>query len=399
MNRVLKSKNVSCLTAIFFLIAAVVLVASAPVMAEEQSLEYYKMLSLLEYKGFGQFNSQVETMVTVKKQDLMDGKFAKYLISADNVDLTAGQNPQGMSFVLDRQTKNISGLGGDMKFIENVNNQCVPAISQVTKANVGTTWKQSFDLSPLSASLGEINFTLTAINLTTEAFGDMIAVRAISQPFLIQAVAADGEPGDVKCKIGTVYLFSPEIDDIYMSISVFEATTKINGKKEKLRSEVATYKTDAAGVAVDLTGIGKKFEKLIKKIGLRKKAMKIKDQADLPRWAAVECLQAVKAANICAALSCEGAVNPVGMVFGPTSGLLGAQGTGFGIGGSIAGGTVGGALAGGVGGVGGGIAGGATIGGVGLGTAGVIGGATAGGIAVAGGGGGSSSSSSSAITP
>ena len=395
-NRVLESKksmSVSCLAATFLLIAAVVLIASAPAAAEEQSIEYYKMLSFLEYNGFGQFDSQVETMVTVRKQDLMDGKFANYLISADNVDLTAGQNPQGISFVLDRQTKNISGLGGNLKFLENVNNQCVASISQVTKANVGKTWKQSFDLSPLSDSLGEINFTLTAINLSTEAFGEMLAVRAISEPFLIQAVAADGDAGDVKCKIGTVYLFNHEIDDIYMSVSVFEAITKINGSKEKLRYEVATYKTDAAGVAVDLTGLGKKFEKLVKKLGIRKKAMKTKDPADLPRWAAVECLQAVKAANVCAALSCEGAVNPVGMVFVPTGGMVGMQGGGLGLGGGL--GTMGGMLSGGVGGVGGGIA----AGGIGLGTGLAIGGATAGGIAVAGGGGGGGSSSSSPTTP
>jgi len=119
-----------------------------------------------------------------------------------------------------------------------------------------------------------------------EAFNDMIAVRALSEPFIVKAAKEEGTGvGGLRSRINAVYLFDPEIDDVYLSISAFEATTNINGFKETLRHEVATYKTDAAGASVAMTALGKKFEKLARKMGLTKKSLKVVKESPLPQWA------------------------------------------------------------------------------------------------------------------
>ena len=110
----------------------------------------------------------------------------------------------------------------------------------MTKDNVGKTWKQSINLSSFGDSLpGELRFTLTAIELNTDVFGEMIAVKALSEPFFIKAGG-----GSVRSTINTVYLFDPKIEELYLSVSVFEATKDVDSKKT-LRHEVATYRTDA----------------------------------------------------------------------------------------------------------------------------------------------------------
>ena len=166
---------------------------------------------------------------------------------------------------------------------------------------------------------------MTAIQLKTEKFGEMTAVRALSEPFVVKAAKEDGSDGSVKARINTVYLFDPEIEDIYLSISVFEATTKISGFKEKLRHEVATYKTNAEGVPVDLSGLDKRFEKLVRKVGLTRKSLKVAKESPLPQWSKSEGLRAVQVANLCAAIACEGALNPVAIVCIPVAQTVAIQ--------------------------------------------------------------------------
>lgn len=358
--------------------------------AESEGVQHYKMLSTVEYAGKTQFRNQVEMLFTVRKEFLSDDK-VEYSISTNDFELIGSEMEPGerlssneLSFVIDGKTRGLTGCGGDLALLEKVNNQCVRSLKKVTKENIGKTWKQSFRLSFLDHLLtDELKFTLTAIQLKTKVFGEMIAVRALSEPFSVKAVKEEGGVGDVKCRMNALYVFGSEIEEIYLSISVFEATTKINGSKEKLRYEIATYKTDASGAAVDLNGLGKKFESFARKVGLGRKAIKVKKESPLPQWAQYEGLAAAQVTNLCAATACEGGLNPVASVclpaartialqsegklamakqLGAISGLLvksipGASGmqvavapaafmgVGWGTAGAIAGGTVGGAVA------------------------------------------------------
>ena len=47
------------------------------------SEEHYKMLSMLEYSGAGQFSNQVEALFTVDRQLLPDNK-VQYVLSTDD---------------------------------------------------------------------------------------------------------------------------------------------------------------------------------------------------------------------------------------------------------------------------------------------------------------------------
>jgi hypothetical protein len=145
----------------------------------------------------------------------------------------------------------------------------------------------------------------------------------LSEPFFVQT----GE-GSVRSRLNAIYVFDPRIENIYMSISVFNAETNAYGFKETLRHEVATYRTDAVGTSVDLTGLGDKFEKFVQKVGLSRKQVKVNEKAPLPRWARSEGLKASQAANICAAMACEGALNPVVIVCIPSVRMVGMQSMG-----------------------------------------------------------------------
>jgi len=379
-------------------VVLLVLLCQMGVVMGSESVQYYKMLSSVEYTGKGQFRSQVETLFTVRKQPLSDDK-TQYFISSSDFELVEGNlNPEQqsssgeLSFVIDRKTRHLLGATRELSFLETVNNQCASSLKKVTKENIGKTWKQSFDLSFLGNAIpGELKFTLTAIQLKTDVLGEMIAVRALSEPFVVKAMKEDGELGSIQSRINAAYLFDSEIEDIYLSISVFDAKTKLNGFKETLRHEVATYRTDAAGVSVDLNGLGrmgKKFEKFVRKLGLTTKRLKVVEESPLPQWVQSEGIVAAQIANICAAMACEGSSNPVATVSIPVARTVALQGIGkLATAKQVA--TVSSMLVKSVPGVGGmKIAVAPAFMGVGLGTAGAAAGGTVGAVAVAGGGGG-----------
>jgi hypothetical protein len=361
-----------------------------------EDTDHYKMISVLEYTGKGQFRSQVETLFTVRKRLVSDDK-VQYFISANDFDLAEDNMKSGqqsshseLSFVIDRTTGYLSEASSEWEFFEKVSNECVKAVKQVTKQNVGKTWKQSFDLSFLEHLFaGQLKFTLTAIPLETEAFGEMVAVRALSEPFVVKAAKKGGGTGPVRSRINAAYLFDPEVEDIYISISVFEATTNVNGFKEELRHEMATYKTDPAGVAVDLSGLGKKFEKLARKVGLSTKSVKVVKESSLPQWVQYRGLAAIQVTNLCAGTACESALNPVATVCMPAARTVALQGAGkLTAAKQIA--TISSLLVKNIPGLGGmKIATAPAFMGMGLGTTtGAVAGGTAGAIAIAGGGGG-----------
>lgn len=285
-------------------------------LSDSTDVEHYKMLSTVEYTGQGQFKHQVETMLTVEKEYLSENN-VRYSISSNNFDISNSnsnteQGTNELTFILNGKTKRLSAGGRNVALLEKVHNYCENSLQKITKQNVGKTWKQSFDLSSFDYSLPKnLSFTLTAIEENTETFGKMIAVRAISEPFVIRVVKAQEGLKDVKSKIRAAYLFDQDIEEVYLSISVFEASGNIETSNEKLRHEVATYKTNSKGAAVNLEGLSKDFEKFIRKVGLTNKNVEVVKEASLPRWAQAEGLRAAQVCNVCAATSCEGAPNPV----------------------------------------------------------------------------------------
>lgn len=302
--------------------------------AQNESDQYYKMLSALEYSGTSQFRNEIETLYAVKRLASADDK-VRYILSTNDEEKGNKQNSstqsslKNMSFVLDSKTQKISAAGEDLAFLETVSNQCTNNLKKVTKTNIGKTWKQSFDLSTLGGSAPkEIKFTLTAIQVKTESLGDVIAVRALSEPFSVNVVNEKGGAGSLQCKINSVYVFDKEFKDIYLSLSLFRATTNINGFNETLQHTVAARMTDADGKAADLSDLGKNkdFDKFVSKLGITNK-LEVVNAASLPQWAKSEGIKTAQVANICAGTSCEGALNPVASVFMPAARVVELQGS------------------------------------------------------------------------
>jgi hypothetical protein len=306
------------------------------------------------------------------------------------------QASSDFSFVIDKSTGLMSAAGRELAFWAQVNNETVKSLDKVTGEYIGKTWKQSFELPSLDQFLpAGVKLTLTAKEFETKVLGKLIGVRALSEPFFVKAPNSKGGLGSIRSRVNSLYVFSADMEDVYMSISVFQADTSMNGRKEKLRHEIATYKTDASGASINLSGLGKKFEQFARKVGLSPKALKIVKEGPLPQWAMGEGLSAAQVGNICAATACEGAPNPVSMIYVPVARTIAMQsfGTIASIGTT---GTISGALATSLTGVTGmKIAAAPTVMGMSAGTAAAVaGGGTA--VAVASGGGGGGSDRSAA---
>lgn len=301
--------------------------------SQDKTVHRYKLLSTLEYSGQGQFSSEFETLCTVKKL-ISSGDKVQFCLSANDADLPGDKLNAGeqislkeLSFVIDDKTQHLSATGTELAFLEKVSNQCVRTLKKVAKENVGKTWKQGFDLSSLGNSLpGELRLTLTAIPVKTEAFGELIAVRALSEPFSVKTAEDKTGVGSVQCRVNCVYVFDPELEDIYLSVSIFRAATNVRGFNEMLQHSVATRKADAEGKPLDLSELGKDkdFEKLVSKLGVTSNVAVVKG-GSLPQWAKVDGVRAAQVANVCAATSCEGALNPVATVFLPAAQIIQLQ--------------------------------------------------------------------------
>ncbi|MDO8303594.1 MAG: hypothetical protein Q7T18_10160, partial [Sedimentisphaerales bacterium] len=138
------------------------------------------------------------------------------------------------------------------------------------------------------------------------------------------------------------------------------------------------------------------------KVGLTTEAVKIEKLSTLPQWVRSDGFRVIQASNICAAIACEGALNPVATFYVPAARTVTMQGaSALGATGNTI--TVGSLLAKNVAGIGAmKIAVAPTF--MGLGSSGAIllggGAAVAGGaVAVGGGGGGGGSSHSTVASP
>jgi hypothetical protein len=293
------------------LVMVVVLLVFANVgLAADEGVHHYKMISAVEYKGGGEFRNQVEELFTVRTEPLSNEE-VQYFISTEGLF-------EELSFVVDKGTGHLSQTGEAEGIWAQINNHCAESLRKVTTADIGRTWKQAFDFSSIDKSLpAELKFTLTAIKVENQELGEMIAVRALSEPFFIKQ-------GAVMSKINSLYVFDPEIENIFLSVSVFESVTTMNGLKETLSHKVATCKTDAEGNPVNLKGLGEKFESFVAKLALTEDIKVVKASA-LPDWAKNDGLRAAQVSCICSSLACEGALNPVVTVSMPTAKVIELQ--------------------------------------------------------------------------
>ena len=313
----------------FFLAVCVVVHALCVncVAGDIEGVEHYKMISTVEYTGDGQFRNQTESGYSVTKEVFANDRVRYSFVMHDPNTESGKRTSSDFSFVIDKSTGLMSAAGRDLAYWAQIHNETVKSLDKVKNEYVGKTWKQSIDLASVDKSpINDVSFTLTAINVRTRAFGNMIAVRALSEPFFLTI-----DKGPLRCKINSVYLFDLDVDNVYLSISVFEATTDVKGIKETLRHEVATYRTDSAGKPLDLSDVGKDFEALVAKVGLRKDSLQITKEADLPKWAGAKGIPAAQVANICAGVVCEGALNPTATVTMPTARTMLEQALGAGV--------------------------------------------------------------------
>lgn len=311
---------------------------------ENESVSHFKMFSTVEYAGQGssgwsqQFRSQVETLFTVNKVSLSNDTFSGYHISTNDFDLNSNsgrQSSNSLSFVLNNRTKQLSGLSEDLSHLEILNRHIVGSLIKPTDIGLGKKWTQSFSMSfPGNYFLPDtLKFNMSAIQIQTKSIGKMIAVKAVSEPFAVQVSKGGAGIGFVHCQTSTVYLFDPYVfnsasDEIYLSISVFDATTSMRGIMEKLRHEVSTYKASSDGIPVDLSGLGVEFESFVRELDLTGKSLDVVRESPLPRWAQFEILDAAQISNMCATIACEGALNPVVTRMIPSARVIGLQSTG-----------------------------------------------------------------------
>jgi len=321
-------------------VGVAMLILLLPVMAASseraEPIQHYRMLSSVEYSGRTQFRHQIETQMTAERQSLRDNK-VKYSVFSDDFSLTgsvAGSDGQprsnGLFFVLDASTGYLSPVGRNLGLIESVNKSCAASVDKTANEYLNKTWKQTFHLSSIDGCLPrEVRLTLTAIPVRTDTFGEMICVRALSEPFVVKSTNAKTGDGAIRARINAVYLFDSEVGEVYLSLSVFQAETAMNGFKEEIRYEVATYRTDGAGNAVDLSGLDWEFGSFASEVGLAEKSMMVEEQAPLPQWAQLEGLRAAQAANMCAAIACEGVPpDSVAAIYVPVSRIIEMQSQG-----------------------------------------------------------------------
>lgn len=321
---------------LFIILSVIVHVMSMNCLAgNDEGVIYYKMISTVEYSGEGQFRDQTENSYSVTREVFANDRVRYSFNMGDPNTGTGRRSPSDFSFVIDKKTGLMSAAGRDMAFWAQINNASVKSLDKVTKDYVGKTWKQTVNLSSVSESpINDISFTLTALDVNTRAFGNMIAVRALSEPFFVTI-----DKGPLRCKVNSVYLYDQEIDNVFLSISVFTADTDARGMKESLRHEVATYQTDSSGRPLDLSDVGKNFEALVAKVGLRRDSLQIEKEVDLPKWAQSKGALVAQVASICQGAVSEGAINPSSLISFPQSRILDSQ-----VGGIVGGGAAGGGV-------------------------------------------------------
>jgi hypothetical protein len=298
----------------------------------KQRTDYFKLVSTIEYTAqrgneSKQYRHQAEPWFAVTTMPQANGQRHYHLITGDlrfqNQYLEQKYEDAGEINYDLTEKRLMTGVDSDLLHLQKMNNECIKTINGKAPKEVGKTWTCRFNLGIFNhySLPNELKFTVTSIKVPTNKLGDLIAVRAISDPFLVKAAAQIEGYGFVECRIACVYLFDPYTyetseEDIYVSAMVFLAATKMDGMTQQYRYEFGTYKTGADAVAVDMNGLGSELEDFIKEIQLIPQPIKVDSPCCLPFWAQSEIVNAAQLASTCAAVACEqGIVNPVASIY------------------------------------------------------------------------------------
>jgi hypothetical protein len=321
-----------------FLLAVVVTMPTGQILraAEQQLLQqrtdYFKLISTVEYSAkrgseSKQYRHQAEPwfMVTTAPQSKQETHYN--LLTTEfkfqNEDAVRQYSNAGEINYDLTDRRYMAGVDDDLVHLQRMNNECIKTLDGKAVNEVGKTWTCRFNLDIFNhySLPKELKFTVTSIKVKTDELGDLMAVRAISDPFMVKAAQQIEGYGYVKCRIASVYLFDPYVpetnaEDIYVSAMVFLAATKMDDMVQEYRYEFGTYKTDANAVPIDMNGLGMELEAFVREIRLIPSPMEEKDPVGLPYWAQSEVVNAAQIATTCAAVACEqSVVNPVASIY------------------------------------------------------------------------------------
>ncbi len=298
----------------------------------QQRTDYFKLVSTVEYiakrgNESRQYRHQAEPwfMVTTVPQTSVQRHY--HLITNDLQFRDANLQPKyeyagEINYDL-TEKRLMAGVDSDLIHLQTMNNECIKTINGTAPGKVGKTWTCRFNLGTFNhySLPDEFKFTVTSIKVPTDKLGDFIAVRAISDPFLVKAAAQIEGYDFVKCKIASVYLFDPctyatSEEEAYVSAMVFLAATKMDGMTQQYRYEFGTYKTDANAASADMNGLGFELEDFVREIRLIPQPIEVDKPCGLPMWAKSEIVNAAQLASTCAAVACEqDVVNPVASIY------------------------------------------------------------------------------------
>ncbi|MDD5459551.1 MAG: hypothetical protein PHF37_09190 [Phycisphaerae bacterium] len=279
------------------------------------------MTSTIEYIGKGQFRNQLDSFYVVKKE--CNGNKETFQISqrqSGSSDKSWKFEP--MKFMVDKSTQKVYGSDNEFLRWEQINNSCASFLEKIDPDQViDKTWKQTVPLGKSDKCLGDnLTFTVTAMRLENTKMGNLVAVRALSEP----AVSNESADNTIS-KVNAVYVFDADVENVVFSVTVFESTTNMNGLREVLRNEITTYLTTPSGKPVDLSELGNEFTNFVSQVSLTDKKLEVKEPCEFSNWARNIAFNAAQTANICASIVCEGAVNPVSAVSLPAARALEAQ--------------------------------------------------------------------------
>jgi hypothetical protein len=297
-----------------------------------QSVDYFYLVSTVEYTAKQgsekkQYRHQIEPWFTVTSYPTSDTQ-RHYRVSTDRLRLKNGyvyeqyQDVNEINYDL-TDKRYITAVDDDLQHLRKMNNACIDTLDGKAENEVGKTWTCRYDLRIFNhySLPDELKFTVSSIKVPTKELGDLVAVRAISDPFMIKAIGQNEEYGYVKCQVASVYLFDPYVmnrdsEDLYVSATKFMAATKMDGMTQEYCYEFGTYKTDSNGTPIDLNGLDYVFEGFTQKIELTPEPLEVNEPTGMPFWARSEIVNAAQIASTCAAVTCEQAiVNPVASVY------------------------------------------------------------------------------------
>jgi hypothetical protein len=199
----------------------------------QQKVDYFHLVSTVEYTAKQgnekrQYRHQMEPWFAVTSWQTSN-KQKHYRISTDGLKMKNGyvykeyNNISQINYDLTDQ-RYITAVDNDLQHLKKMNNQCIDTLKDKDIKGPNKTWTCRFNLSIFNhySLPDELKFTVSSIKVPTKKLGDLVAVRAISDPFMVKVVGQIENYGYVKCQVASVYLFNPYVldrngEDLYVS--------------------------------------------------------------------------------------------------------------------------------------------------------------------------------------